>query len=160
MHEPGLARAEGTIFVHRPANFTHFRYDPPHTMESFFRLARKELYSETEGRLKLRISPSNAFRQSGKLLLPITEHKTSYINPGEDGETREDVWRESIVETWLTPQEDVWAIKVFVGVHQPDSPAVPADTLTQGLHSSIPWPARRRYGAQVRAVGRLRTWES
>ncbi|CAL8576744.1 hypothetical protein XPA_002609 [Xanthoria parietina] len=31
----------------------------------------------------------------------------------EDGATREDVWRESIVEKWLTPQEDVWVIKVF-----------------------------------------------
>lgn len=120
MQELGAARAEGTIFVHRPANFTHFRYDPPHTMESFFRFARKDLYPETKGKLKLRISPSNAFRQTGKLLLPIAEQKT-YITRDKDGATREDVWRESIVEQWLTPQEDVWVIKVFVGRHQPDS---------------------------------------
>ena len=120
MPELGSARAEGTIFVHRPANFTPFRYVPPHTIESFFRLARKELYPETKGRLKLRISPSNAFRQTGKLLVPIAEQKT-YMTRDEDGATREDVWRESIVETWLTPQEDVWVIKVFVSRHQLDS---------------------------------------
>ncbi|KAL9636809.1 MAG: hypothetical protein Q9204_002109 [Flavoplaca sp. TL-2023a] len=110
---PGLARAKGTIFVHRPANSTHFRYDPPHTMETFFRLARQELYPETKGKLKLRISPSNSFRQTGKLLIPVMERKTSYVNPGEDGDTLEDVWRETIVAKRLTPQEDVWAIKVF-----------------------------------------------
>ncbi|KAL8865970.1 MAG: hypothetical protein Q9198_009089, partial [Flavoplaca austrocitrina] len=111
-----LARAKGTIFVHRPANSTHFRYDPPHTMETFFRLARQELYPETKGRLKLRISPSDSFRQTGKLLIPVMERKTSYVNPGEDGDTLEDVWRETIVAKRLTPHEDVWAIKVFVGV--------------------------------------------
>ncbi|KAL8650673.1 MAG: hypothetical protein Q9226_005044, partial [Calogaya cf. arnoldii] len=110
---PGLARAEGTIFVHRPAQFTHFRYDPPYTMESFFRLAREKLYPETKGRLKLRLSPSNDFRLAGKLLLPVMEARSSYTTPGEDGDTREDAWRETIVEQWLRPQEDVWAIKVF-----------------------------------------------
>ncbi|KAL8916335.1 MAG: hypothetical protein Q9172_006355 [Xanthocarpia lactea] len=109
---PGLARAEGTIFVHRPANFTHFRYDPPHTMEKFYKLARRELYPETPGRLRLRINPSDAFRQEGKLLLPMREHK-SYLNPDENGETLEDIWKDSIVDKWLNPQEDVWVIKVF-----------------------------------------------
>ncbi|KAL8886821.1 MAG: hypothetical protein Q9215_005513 [Flavoplaca cf. flavocitrina] len=118
--ETGLARAKGTIFVHRPANSTHFRYDPPHTMETFFRLARQELYPETKGRLKLRISPSDSFRQTGKLLIPVMERKTSYVNPGEDGDTLEDVWRETIVAKRLRPHEDVWAIKVFVGVQVHD----------------------------------------
>lgn len=112
----GLARAEGTIFVHRPANFTHFRYDPPHTMEKFCKLARRELYPETQGKLQLRISPSDAFRQEGKLLPLIREHK-SYLHPDENGETLEDIWKDSIVDKWLDPQEDIWAIKVFVGVY-------------------------------------------
>ncbi|KAL8773642.1 MAG: hypothetical protein Q9209_001408 [Squamulea sp. 1 TL-2023] len=110
---PGLARAEGTIFVHRPANFTHFRYDFPQTMERFFKLARRELYPDTQGRLRLRISPSNAFRQEGKLLLPIVERKGSYGDRDDEGETPEDVWKDSIVDKWLTPLEDVWIVKVF-----------------------------------------------
>ncbi|KAL8777895.1 MAG: hypothetical protein Q9213_007662 [Squamulea squamosa] len=110
---PGLARAEGTIFVHRPANFTHFRYELPQTMERFFKLARRELYPDTQGRLRLRISPSNTFRQEGKLLLPVVERKGSYRDRDEDGETPEDVWKDSIVDKWLTPLEDVWIIKVF-----------------------------------------------
>ena len=144
--ETGLARAKGTIFVHRPANSTHFRYDPPHTMESFFRLARQELYPETKGKLKLRISPSNSFRQTGKLLIPVMERKTSYVNPGEDGDTLEDVWRETIVAKRLTPQEDVWAIKVFVGLQDWKSPSNVADAFTQGLDPSLRWPTRGRFG--------------
>ncbi|KAL8814931.1 MAG: hypothetical protein Q9223_005892, partial [Gallowayella weberi] len=110
---PGLARAEGTIFVHRPANFTHFRYDVPHTMEEFFELARKELYPETPGRLRLRISPSAAFRKEGKLLLQVTEPKDPYSKSDEHGETLEDVWKRQIVDNWFTPQEEVWAVKIF-----------------------------------------------
>ena len=144
--ETGLARANGTIFVHRPANSTHFRYDPPYTMESFFRLARRELYPETKGRLQLRISPSNSFRQTGKLLIPVMERKTSYVAPGEDGETLEDVWRDNIVMKRLTPQEDVWAIKVFVGVQDKKLTSNDTDAFVQGLNPSIRWPPRRRFG--------------
>ncbi|KAL8677447.1 MAG: hypothetical protein Q9224_007194, partial [Gallowayella concinna] len=108
---PGLARAEGTIFVHRPARFTHFRYDIPHNMERFFEMARTELYPHTPGRLRLRISPSAAFREEGKLLLPVTEPKDSYRKSDEDGETLEDVWKSQIVDKWLRPQEEVWAVK-------------------------------------------------
>ncbi|KAL8859639.1 MAG: hypothetical protein Q9178_003753 [Gyalolechia marmorata] len=81
-------------------------------MEKFYKLARRELYPETPGRLRLRITPSDAFRQEGKLLLPMREHK-SYLNPDENGESLEDIWKDSIVDKWLDSQEDVWVIKVF-----------------------------------------------
>ncbi|KAL8997142.1 MAG: hypothetical protein Q9169_003525 [Polycauliona sp. 2 TL-2023] len=110
---PGLAKAEGAMFVYRPANWTHFQYDPPYKMENFLKLARKELYPNTEGKLKLRISPSEAFRKEGKLLLPISDSSHPYDTPGVDGISLEDVWRIDIVEKWLRPQEDVWVIKVF-----------------------------------------------
>ncbi|KAL8730882.1 MAG: hypothetical protein Q9166_003809 [cf. Caloplaca sp. 2 TL-2023] len=110
---PSLARAEGTIFVYRPANITLFRYDVPHTMEHFLQLARRELYPDTPARLRLRISPSNAFRREGKLLLPIQESQGSYTKPDKNEETLEDIWKENIVDKWLVSHEDVWAIKVF-----------------------------------------------
>lgn len=104
----GVARAEGAIFVYRPARCTHFRYDMPQTMERFFALARSELYPNTPGKLRLRISPSNAFREQGKLLAPV-EERDSYEPAVED------VWRNEILERWLSPAEDVWAVKLFVG---------------------------------------------
>ena len=85
-------------------------------MAEFCKLARRELYPETPERLRLRIIPSEAFRQEGKLLLPIIERRGSYLNPDENGETLEDIWKESIVDKWLNPQDDVWVIKVFVSV--------------------------------------------
>ncbi|KAI4250126.1 MAG: hypothetical protein L6R40_000298 [Gallowayella cf. fulva] len=82
-------------------------------MDRFFRLARRELYPDTPGYLRLRISPSAAFRQEGKLLLPIKESKDSYTKLAENGKSHEDIWARRIVGKWLRPEEDIWAIKVF-----------------------------------------------
>ncbi|KAL8685667.1 MAG: hypothetical protein Q9224_005727, partial [Gallowayella concinna] len=79
-------------------------------------MARTELYPHTPGRLRLRISPSAAFREEGKLLLPVTEPKDSYVKSDKHGESLEDVWKSQVVDKWLRPQEEVWAVKVFVSV--------------------------------------------
>ncbi|KAL8937324.1 MAG: hypothetical protein Q9216_004482 [Gyalolechia sp. 2 TL-2023] len=110
---PSMARAEGTIFVHRPARSTLFRYDVPHTMERFFELARSELYPETDGELRLRISPSGAFRNEGELLTVISERKNGYIELDGEERTLEEWWKQEVVDKWLFPDEDVWAIKIF-----------------------------------------------
>ncbi|KAI4169761.1 MAG: hypothetical protein LQ348_007221, partial [Seirophora lacunosa] len=109
---PGLARAEGVIFVHRPARFTHFRYDPPHTMERFFTLARSHLYPNTSGTLRLRISPTDAFQKEAKLLVPI-ESESTYSASDSEEESLEDWWKKEVLDEWLDPKEDIWAIKIF-----------------------------------------------
>lgn len=111
-----MARAEGTIFVHRPARSTLFRYNAPYTMEQFFELARSELYPDTRGKLQLRISPSEAFRKEAKLLAPVSENKGGYMRLDSKGRTLEEWWKEEILDKWLAPEEDVWAIKILVSV--------------------------------------------
>ncbi|KAI4176006.1 MAG: hypothetical protein LQ343_001288 [Gyalolechia ehrenbergii] len=110
---PSMARAEGTIFVHRPARSTLFRYNVPHTMERFFKLARSELYPDTDGELRLRISPSGAFRTEGEVLTAISESKNGYTKLNGEERTLEDWWEQEIMGKWLVPDEDVWAIKIF-----------------------------------------------
>ncbi|KAL8719416.1 MAG: hypothetical protein Q9225_003581 [Loekoesia sp. 1 TL-2023] len=110
---PGVARAEGTIFVHRPARSTLFRYDAPYTMGQFFKLARSELYPDTRGKLQLRISPSETFRNEGKLLAPISENRSGYTRSISGERTLEEWWKEEILDKWLAAEEDVWAIKIF-----------------------------------------------
>lgn len=115
--DTGMARAEGTIFVHRPARTTLFRYDAPHTMERFFQLARSELYPDTDGELRLRISPSGAFRNRGELLTAISESKDGYMKPYDKDRALEEWWKQDIMENWLVPDEDVWVIQIFVSVN-------------------------------------------
>ncbi|KAL9026063.1 MAG: hypothetical protein Q9196_005217 [Gyalolechia fulgens] len=115
-NSPSMARAEGTIFVHRPARSTLFRYDVPHTMEHFFELARSELYPDTDGELRLAISPSEAFRNEGELLTAISESKGGYTRSDGQERTLEEWWKEEIMGKWLVPDEDVWAIKIFDAV--------------------------------------------
>ncbi|KAL8920855.1 MAG: hypothetical protein Q9208_006027 [Pyrenodesmia sp. 3 TL-2023] len=110
---PALARAQGAILVHRPARLTHFIYDAPHTMERFFALARAELYPNTKGKLQLRLSPSHLFQEEGKLLAPIVESEVGYTTVDSTGETLEDWWKREMLDRWLSPQEDVWAIKII-----------------------------------------------
>lgn len=110
----GPARSQGAIIVHRPARLTHFTYHAPHTVERFLALARSELYPNTEGKLQLRLSPSRAFQEEGKLLAPIVESEVGYTSVDSTGETLEDWWKREILDKWLTPEEDVWAIKIFV----------------------------------------------
>ncbi|KAL8668551.1 MAG: hypothetical protein Q9168_006825 [Polycauliona sp. 1 TL-2023] len=82
-------------------------------MESFFDQAKNKLYPNTKTMLRLRISPSEAFRKAGKLLLPVQERISStYNSPLSNGETPEEIWQ-AMVKTRLTPQEDVWVIKIF-----------------------------------------------
>ncbi|KAL8649916.1 MAG: hypothetical protein Q9210_004122 [Variospora velana] len=109
---PGLARAEGVMFVHRPARFTHFRYDAPHTMERFFTLARSQLYPNTSGKLRLRISPNDAFQKEAKLLVPI-ESESVYTTSDSDEESLEEWWKREVLDPWLDSEEDIWAIKIF-----------------------------------------------
>ncbi|KAI4147549.1 MAG: hypothetical protein LQ341_001771, partial [Variospora aurantia] len=109
---PGLARAEGVMFVHRPARFTCFRYDAPHTMERFFTLARSQLYPYTSGKLRLRISPNDTFQKEAKLLVPI-ESESAYTTSDSDEEPLEEWWKREVLDPWLNPEEDIWAIKIF-----------------------------------------------
>ncbi|KAL8749030.1 MAG: hypothetical protein Q9184_006966 [Pyrenodesmia sp. 2 TL-2023] len=110
---PGLARGENTIIVHRPARHTYFIYSAPHTMERFFALVRSDLYPDTEGKLQLRLSPSRAFQEEGKLLAPIVESEIGYTTVDSTGETLEDWWQREMFDKWFPPGEDVWAIKIF-----------------------------------------------
>ncbi|KAI4192320.1 MAG: hypothetical protein LQ346_004365 [Caloplaca aetnensis] len=110
---PALVRPGGAIIIHRPARHTHFTYDPPHTMERFFAMARSELYPNTKGQLRLRLSPSRAFQEEGKLLAPIVESESGYTTVDSTGGTLEDWWKAEILDKWLTPEEDVWAVKIF-----------------------------------------------
>ncbi|KAL8948210.1 MAG: hypothetical protein Q9222_005585 [Ikaeria aurantiellina] len=111
---PGLARNEGVIFVHRPARFTHFQYDAPHTLERFFDLVRTQLYPDASEKLRIRISPSEAFRKQGKLMTPMKEQSPGdYAKDAGNGSTFEQYWKEDVVGKWLKAEEDVWVVRVF-----------------------------------------------
>ncbi|KAL8714557.1 MAG: hypothetical protein Q9220_001505 [cf. Caloplaca sp. 1 TL-2023] len=105
---PGLARAEGAIFVHRPARFTHFQYDAPHTMKRFFNLVRTQLYPDASEELCVRISPSEAFRKQGKILTSMKERGSSDYT-----ELHEQYWDKDVMGRWITAEEDVWVMQVF-----------------------------------------------
>ena len=100
-------------------------------MQRFFEMARSELYPDTPGDLCLRISPSAAFRSEGKLLAPLTENRKGYMEPDGEGGTLEEWWEEEILDKWLTPEEDVWAVKAFVS--SPSLRFLPSMKLTELL---------------------------
>ena len=105
------ARARGTVFVYRPARTTSFKYDAPHTMERFLALSREHLYPDTPGnKLRIMISPNIAARDKGLLLTPISEVA--------GGHSKEDeyFWSKCYVADHFNPYQDVWAIKMFVGI--------------------------------------------
>ncbi|KAL8690475.1 MAG: hypothetical protein Q9218_004084 [Villophora microphyllina] len=122
---PGLARAEGSFFVYRPARTTHFRYDSPYTLKRFFAQARAQLYPDTPANaLQLVISPSEAARQEGKLLPPIAEKKEGYDEPDDSGKTAEDHWKSEYLDVWFNVEEDIWAMKIFDRIKVSDGTSV------------------------------------
>lgn len=82
-------------------------------MERFFTLARSHLYPNTSGTLRLRISPTDAFQKEAKLLVPI-ESESTYSASDSEEESLEDWWKKEVLDEWLDPKEDIWAIKIFV----------------------------------------------
>ncbi|KAL8697534.1 MAG: hypothetical protein Q9201_007081 [Fulgogasparrea decipioides] len=114
---PGLARANGTILVYRPARVTQFRYDAPHTMQRFFALVRTHLYPDApEHGLRLRISPSDASRKEGNLLAPIVESQEGYTKPDKVGQSLEDYWKDDFLRNYLSAEEDPWAVRVLESI--------------------------------------------
>ncbi|KAL8724862.1 MAG: hypothetical protein Q9181_006643, partial [Wetmoreana brouardii] len=131
---PGLARANGTILVYRPARVTQFRYDAPHTMQRFFALVRAHLYPDApEHGLRLRIGPSDASRKEGRLLAPIVESQDGYTKPDKVGQSLEDFWKDDFLRNYLSAEEDPWAVRVFVShIEHDDTPhAAETPLLTQ-----------------------------
>ncbi|KAL8903779.1 MAG: hypothetical protein Q9207_003703 [Kuettlingeria erythrocarpa] len=76
-------------------------------------MARSELYPNTKGQLRLRLSPSRAFQAEGKLLAPIVENESGYTAVDSTGGTLEDWWKAEMLDKWLSPDEEVWAVKIF-----------------------------------------------
>lgn len=112
-------------------------------MERFFKLARSELYPDTDGELRLRISPSGAFRTEGEVLTAISESKNGYTKLNGEERTLEDWWEQEIMGKWLVPDEDVWAIKIFVRVIPGHDDLTALIPINLGCHPGLRWDSKR-----------------
>lgn len=149
----GQARADGIVFVHRPARTTSYKYDAPYTIARFLALARANLYPDTPvNNLRIMISPNTAAREKGMLLTPIAEVEKGYREPDKVGKTLEDYWEDEYMDAWFNPYEDVWAIKVFVSTTTSNSRLSTADTYGLGkeIDQSVRWHSKDHC---TRAVG-------
>ncbi|KAL9017283.1 MAG: hypothetical protein Q9185_005374 [Variospora sp. 1 TL-2023] len=68
-------------------------------------------------KLRLRISPNDTFQKEAKLLVPI-ESESTYTTSDSDEEPLEEWWKREVLDPWLNPEEDIWAIKIFVCLNE------------------------------------------